>query len=146
MCIRDRYLYAGGACLYRALRAGLEDETATYGHLGGDCFVCCRLTDRLKPAEMVRNMDRWFETYPKDYEFITRFGIFNIEDRDYSVGMMIDRALIALRCAEGEQFRRYAYYNDDMQNQMKLEQRIITDMPQALRGQQFKGYYQPQYT
>ena len=95
---------------------------------------------------MVRNMDRWFETYPKDYEFITRFGIFNIEDRDYSVGMMIDRALIALRCAEGEQFRRYAYYNDDMQNQMKLEQRIITDMPQALRGQQFKVYYQPQYS
>lgn len=129
-----------------SLRAGLEDETATYGHLGGDCFVCCRLTDRLKPAEMVRNMDRWFETYPKDYEFITRFGIFNIEDRDYSVGMMIDRALIALRCAEGEQFRRYAYYNDDMQNQMKLEQRIITDMPQALRGQQFKVYYQPQYS
>lgn len=127
------------------LRERLSGQTAAYGHLGEDLFVSCSPLDRLNPEQIVRGVDAWLAAYPREYEFVAKLGIYTVDDPTLSVSMMVDRALMALRDVRNEQFRRYAFYNEEMRERMKLEQSIITDMPLALRERQFKVVYQPQY-
>lgn len=129
-----------------ALQERLLGKTVSFGHLGADSFVYCTPEATTDPEVILHTIDESLAAYPKDYDYQVRIGIYVMNDPTLSINMMIDRAMIALRNAQSQQFKRYTYYSDEMGERQKLEQRMLTDMPSALKEHQFKLHYQPQYS
>ena len=68
-----------------------------------------------------------------------------IDDTSLDVALMCDRALMALRTIKQRYNESYAYYDEVLRDKLILEQRIISEMAQALETGQFVVYYQPQF-
>ncbi|MFR5880813.1 MAG: EAL domain-containing protein [Cloacibacillus evryensis] len=74
-----------------------------------------------------------------------RCGIYNIDDSGLDVGIMGDRALMALRSTKGRYDADFAYYDESMRAEVFEKQELASAMKQALSGGEFRVYLQPQY-
>lgn len=134
----DRYLASAGA-FFRSCK------NMTYAHLEADHFVFCMEDEEYKIEEMIDQIEEWLAKYNPQFEFVSRFGIYQIENKELDVGLMCDRALLALNSVKKSFTRRIAWYNESMRDELMEEQKIISEMESALQNGQFQIYLQPQF-
>ena len=134
----DRYLAAVGG-FFRTCR------NMTYAHLEADHFVFCMKDVEFLIEEMIDRIEDWLKQYDPGFEFVSRFGIYQIEDGELDVGLMCDRALLALNSVKKSFTERIAWYNESMRSELLEEQKIVSEMEGALSSSQFQIYLQPQY-
>lgn len=115
------------------------------------CFAADQFV-ALLPAEVEKHLPNAAELsesamaeYPIDIKLTIKFGAYPIIDKSMSVAAMCDRALLAAESVKGQYGRAIAYYDDAIRQKMLLEQRITTEMKQALASGQFEVYLQPKY-
>ena len=117
----------------------------TYGHWEADHFVACLPQKLFKKLDVCGEITRLVAELPFDFEFIVRFGLYEVDDIGVDVALMCDRALLALRSIKASYSTRMAYYDQSMRAALLEEQEIVSDMDKALEQGQFVVYLQPQF-
>ena len=127
--------------MYRTNR----DMGLVYGYLGVDHFISLvEMIDFDIDAYMAKVEER-LHRLNGEFEFVTRYGIYVIEDPETDVSLMCDRALFALRSSkEGKGPDRYVFYDNGMRALAIEEQEIVNEINSAIEEGQIEVYYQPQ--
>lgn len=115
------------------------------GHLQADHFVACCPATWFNEERVMTFLARWFEKYPIEYRFTFNLGVYPIDERELEIGLMCDRAQLAIATVKSSYDSRCAYYGKELRARLLEEQEIISDMTVALEQGQFELYFQPQY-
>lgn len=120
-------------------------ETEVYGRINNDRFAIL-----IKKADFHESI---FMKYVNQinflkedllYPIIFHFGIYEIENIDMSVPMMLDRTYIAIETIKGNLQEHFSYYNAALRDNLMQEQHLVGEFPIALTTGQFKMFLQPQ--
>ena len=71
-------------------------------------------------------------------------GVYAVDDRTLPIGIMCDRAMMALNTLKGSYEKQVAYYDESLRQEILREQKIVQGLQQALQEQHFELYLQPQ--
>ena len=118
-------------------------ENGVYGRLASDNFAACILVDYLRPEEMMTELQGRMHIEGVELRMDLYCGIYLVEDPEVPVGLMCDRANLALGTVKQSFLKRFAYYDDEMRNRLLEEQQLINEMQTALEEGQFCFYLQP---
>lgn len=115
------------------------------GRLGGDNFVLLRKSSPIHSDLEIKEL--YNTTYSKApvSNFIIKFGIYPISNKQLSVDTMCNCARIALSSIKYKYGIYYAVYDDSMGKKMERDQLLSEYMEQALVEKQFKVYLQPKH-
>lgn len=121
-------------------------DFSTYGHIYADHFVVCTpvVSDEILFL-ILGKIDSYIKELHPNFDFICRYGIYEITDPKTDVSLAIDRAELAVASIKQNFTERFAFYNDSMIKKLKDEQELITDMIVGLQRNEFTVYLQPQY-
>lgn len=137
----DALLADIGEMIRRSLPAN-----AAAARLRADHFVGCFPRSLVDPDRMLASFNEWFRAYRQDFTFFVRMGVYPIDDPELDVGLMCDRALLALRAAKGGTAgSRYVLYDETLRVSLLKEQQLAGEMTAALDQGQFVPFFQPQY-
>lgn len=76
---------------------------------------------------------------------VVKFGIYDIDEKEYIVRAMCDRATLAIGIIKNQYDKVFCYYNDAIRENLIMEQKITSIMNWALEQHQFQVYYQPKF-
>lgn len=93
----------------------------------------------------VNNLTRAIGEYKLNLKLVPRFGIFKVEDFTMPVETMVDRALMAKKLINTESKNNYAFFTQDLIDEIKKSKEIENEMYYALNQNQFVVYLQPQF-
>ncbi|MDD3346669.1 bifunctional diguanylate cyclase/phosphodiesterase [Oscillibacter sp.] len=117
----------------------------THGHYDADHFVGLWNKDAFAPEQLHRDILAILRSAFPDYTFSVHFGMYAFDAQTLDVGIMCDRALLALRSVKNAYDEHYAWYCAAMRTEVLEEQSIVSAMKDALVKGQFIPYFQPQY-
>ena len=120
-------------------------KLSTYGRIVADVFTFCIEYDKAELETMLIALRRNLEAFNKSYDIVPTFGIYVVDDYTLDISQMYDRATLAAKKAKGNYVDYYAYYTDNLANEIMYEQEITNDMVPALNSNQFEIYMQPKY-
>ncbi|MGN0170805.1 MAG: EAL domain-containing protein [Lachnospiraceae bacterium] len=80
---------------------------------------------------------------PIDYTLQMHMGVYVIDDIKVPIGLMCDRADMALQMVKGNYLKHYSFYSEELKNTMLSEQELTCEMENALREEQFMILLQP---
>lgn len=121
----------------------LQKETAIYGRLERDNFVCC-VEESFLDTEDWKNLGSInYHTDETTYHFFSCCGLYRIEDPSLSIESMVDKARIAMDTIKNNYLCLYAWYTDDMWNSLLEEQQMNSDFHRGISAHEFCVYYQP---
>ncbi len=118
----------------------------TFGRLESDHFVTCFRKGFFDIDEFVTRVEQNLVDHHLGYTINFSIGIYEIEDVTLPIGIMCDRANLALATIKGNYLKRFAYYDDELRSNLLQEQEIISEMKTALSEGQFKIYLQPVFS
>lgn len=122
------------------------DTKGTYGRLEADQFVMCFPQRFFDIENIFLKASQNFEILKPDYNVNVYMGIYFIDDINISVETMCDYANIALNTVKGNYLKHYAFYDESLHEKIMLEQRMSSEMQEALNSGQFHVYMQPVYS
>ena len=123
-----------------------EYRYITYGRIEADIFAVCFSYDNEKEiTDFVRKFTNQMEKYPLDFAITPFFGIYLVKNRDLSINEMYDKANLASKNCKGNYIQNYFFYTKEMSEDIIKEQRIINNMKNALKNEEFVLYLQPKY-
>ncbi len=114
------------------------------GYLGGDNFGVFMPYDEAWICELQRGVSAEVEVFNNTVGFLPAFGIYKIEDMTVPAGTMYDRATIAMAHVVGNYQVRLCEYNQDMEEKVEEEIRILAEVQEGLKKDEFVFYIQPQ--
>lgn len=131
----------------RAIEYIMEKEAeGTYGRIGGDIFgICVAYETKDDIIRLLRKLESRIKESATHYYLETSAGIYLIEDNDMEVSVIYDNAAIAAKQCKGHYMVFEAFYEKEMSESLMREQKIINEMDNALREEQFVVYFQPKY-
>ncbi|MEY8356046.1 EAL domain-containing protein [Lachnospiraceae bacterium 54-53] len=136
----DRFLVRIGS----RLKAAEEFYASVAGYMGGDDFVIILPEDLSILKSLEDEINDYARQYGGNAGFLPAFGIYRIEDRSLPVGIMYDRAAIALNSVKGNYTRRIGWYDPSMKQKMENDQVLLSEIQRALEKKEFIFYVQPQ--
>lgn len=78
-------------------------------------------------------------------KFVQKFGVYEKVDRSKPVLTMCDRAQIAMGTIKGHYGDNVAKYDSSMRDTLVKNQKILTNMEEAIRSKQFQVWFQPKH-
>ena len=125
-----------------SMRASMPKEYI-YGRLGGDIFGICMPTAMfsLEVAEHCFS-EMVITRGAVSHHLMMHAGIYQIVDRDMDVSLMFDRAHMAQETVEDDFIQHAAFYDDAMRDKLLQEQRIVSELGEALAQRQIRPYLQ----
>lgn len=128
----------------RMIQSAYKNVEGTYGHLERDNFVICFAADLLNGnREFVHSGEITYTKEGTDYHFSSCYGLYVVEDKSISIGAMVDRGRIAMDTVKDNYMKPFAYYTDEMRDDIVMEQMLMSDCEAAIAEKQFEVYYQP---
>ena len=76
---------------------------------------------------------------------IVKMGVYAPIDSELPLVICCDRAFLSISRIKGKYGKDIAFFEDELQNQLLNEQRIIETMERALEEKQFQVFYQPKH-
>lgn len=123
-----------------------EGANITYGRIEADIFGICMPyhaeEDVIAFVEYIRG---FFEGYDLEFDIVPTFGIYIIDDKSITVNDMYDKANLAAKQCKGNYIKNYAFYTEEMSEEIVKEQRIVNSMKKAIEREEFILYIQPKY-
>lgn len=145
----DLFGYAAGDEILEKIGTNLKNsisKNSTFGHIYADHFVVCiQEISTEKLNETFNKIETFVKTLHPKFEFMSRYGIYKIQNISEDIALALDRAELALSSIKNDYTKRYAFYDDSMIKNLKDEQELITDMIDGLDKDEFTIYLQPQY-
>ncbi len=117
---------------------------AVAGYLGGDNFgiLLPKKMDILKKLQ--DDIMKGIEKTKNTVGFMVAFGMYTVEDISVSPINMYDCATIALSHVVGNYSNRMCEYNVDMEEKLEEEIKILSDIQNGIKNEEFTFYVQPQ--
>ena len=116
-----------------------------YGYLGNDHFVFCTVADRDRIKHLVEGLQQQVAATRDNFMLVARAGVYHVVNRNLSVAIMCDRALIALRSTKGNQLNTIGWYDEEMRSRIWEEQWLTSRMQDAMKQGRFEVWFQPIY-
>lgn len=120
-------------------------EREVYGRIRGDQFLmlipkeCYHEVDFERGIQQIRGMIQ-----SSRFTLRMHLGVYEITDRNMSIPVMIDRAVIARRTLHETSEHSIAYYTEEMLARQIQEQKVVSEFESALGTQQLRIFLQPQ--
>ena len=114
------------------------------GYFGGDNFVILTHLDLERFKELHRGISKVVSKWSNTVGFLPAFGIYPITDTRVDIATMYDRATMALKKIAGNYAQRHCVYSEDMEEKEEEELRLLSEIQQALKNEEFTFYVQPQ--
>ena len=114
------------------------------GYFGGDNFVILTRFDMERFRALHRALAKEVAYWSNTVGFLPAFGIYPITDTSVDVATMYDRATLALKKIAGNYAQRHCIYSEDMEEKEEEELRLLEEIQQALKNEEFTFYVQPQ--
>ncbi|MDO5562110.1 MAG: EAL domain-containing protein [Synergistaceae bacterium] len=127
------------------IRADIELAGGFCGRLGSDAFAALVPYDTEGMGRAASYPRTIFDGCPLNEEISCSIGYYLIEDPDISADGMLDRAMLAKQSVKGLYETKVAWYDEGMRRKMLHEQKITSEMENALAAKQFEVWFQPQY-
>ncbi|MCI8371591.1 MAG: GGDEF domain-containing protein [Lachnospiraceae bacterium] len=124
----------------------VESQKLCYGRVIADVFALCLPYQKEEEIiELIQNIDQQIREYPIDCRLVPAFGVYKVIDRSMPVSIMLDHAKLACHSVKGNIINNYAFYAEELREQVMQEVEIEKDMERALAERQFQLYLQPKY-
>lgn len=115
------------------------------GRYGGDQFVAIfEYTDGVDVKFLNHFVEVGLANAPIPHQK-AKIGVYAPIDKTIPMITCCDRAFLAIREIKGQYDKDIVFYEDDFQQQLFEEQKILASMEQALKEEQFLVYYQPKH-
>ena len=114
------------------------------GYLGGDNYGVFMPFEDGIVKELCKGVTAEVEKFNSTVGFMPVFGIYRVDDVSLPAGMMYDRATIAMAHVVGNYQVRLCEYNHDMETKVEEEIRILAEVQEGLKKDEFIFYVQPQ--
>lgn len=135
----DKLLVDIGAKLHQ-----LEQEKkGIAGYIGGDDFAILMPDDADEIKRLQSCIAEYVKAYGDNAGFSPTLGIYEIEEREYSVSAMYDRAVIAMSSIKGNYAQRICYYDKRMKQRMEEEHLLLSEVQKGMDNGEFVFYTQP---
>ncbi|MCR5102846.1 MAG: EAL domain-containing protein [Eubacterium sp.] len=114
------------------------------GRFVGDTFGFCIPVKDFDEAEFVNELSHFTVTDGEmDHFVLMHLGVYKVIDRSLDVVYMFDRARIALSTIKDEYQKYIAYFDADMRENVLWEQKITTQLSEAITQRQIVPFLQP---
>ncbi len=115
------------------------------GRYGGDQFIVFfESDDKIDVERLTRITKLILDKAPIPHQ-IVKMGVYAPIDTELPLVICCDRAFLSISRIKGKYGKDIAFFEDDLQNQLLNEQRIIETMERALEESQFQVFYQPKH-
>lgn len=115
------------------------------GRYGGDQYIILFEYKEAVNLELLDSISKEIlDTAPIPHQ-IVKMGIYAPIDVDIPIVICCDRAFLAINGIKGKYGKNLAFFENNLQNQLLNEQRIIESMERALEEEQFQVFYQPKH-
>lgn len=115
------------------------------GRYGGDQFILFfESTHEFDADRLVRVSKLILDKAPIPHQ-IVKMGVYSPIDCELSLVICCDRAFLSINGIKGKYGKDIAFFENDLQNRLLNEQRIIETMERALEEKQFQVFYQPKH-
>ena len=114
------------------------------GRLGGDQFAVLMSADAYQEETLLSAAQALAQEFSSGiYTLRIHFGVYRIQDAAIPVSVMCGRANCALYTIRENLTQSVAYFDDELLQKTRQEQRIISGFEEALESGQFRMYLQP---
>ena len=118
---------------------------AIAGRYGGDQYILFfEFSGKLDVDRLRRISKLILDKAPIPHQ-IVKMGVYAPIDTELPLVICCDRAFLSISRIKGKYGKDLAFFEDDLQNQLLNEQRIIETMERALEESQFQVFYQPKH-
>ena len=118
-----------------------------YGRIDADVFgICMPYGGKDEVIEFALYLRAHFAQYKQEFDIVPAIGAYIIADRTLTLNDMYDKANLAAKHCKGNYIRNYAFYTDEMSDELEKEQHIVNRMRHALENDEFVLYLQPKYS
>lgn len=114
------------------------------GYLGGDNYGVFMPCEDEYIQELCEGVTAEVAKFNTTVGFLPAFGLYRVDDISLPAGMMYDRATIAMAHVVGNYQVRLCEYNHDMERKVEEEIRILAEVQEGLKKDEFVFYVQPQ--
>ena len=115
------------------------------GRYGGDQFIVFfEFNEKIDIERLNRITKLILDKAPIPHQ-IVKMGVYAPIDTELPLVICCDRAFLSISRIKGKYGKDLAFFEDDLQNQLLNEQRIIETMERALEESQFQVFYQPKH-
>ncbi len=115
------------------------------GRYGGDQFILFfESIHEFDADRLVRVSKLILDKAPIPHQ-IVKMGVYSPIDCELPLVICCDRAFLSINGIKGKYGKDIAFFENDLQNRLLNEQRIIETMERALEEKQFQVFYQPKH-
>ena len=114
------------------------------GYLGGDNYGVFMPHKEEYVKALCEGVTAEVAKFNTTVGFLPAFGLYRVDDISLPAGMMYDRATIAMAHVVGNYQVRLCEYNHDMEQKVEEEIRILAEVQEGLKKDEFVFYVQPQ--
>lgn len=126
------------------LRHNIDNKTSIYGRLVGDTFGICMPADKFSEELFINDFSKFVVEYKNiKHQVFIHVGVFKVFDNNLDVSVMFDRAHIAISSIADNYNTVVKYYNDELRTSLLEEQKLVSDLEEAIRTNQIQPYLQP---
>lgn len=130
-------------CIAEWIQRGLS-ENCVCGRLAGDTFGVCLPVDEFDPHRIEHSLANFEVT--KDtlsHHVLIHLGVYVVTEKNLDVSVMFDRAHLALSSIKDDYQKHVAYYDDAMRNKVLWDQKISSQLRDAIATKQLQPFLQP---
>lgn len=125
--------------MMKAMPAGIA------GRYGGDQFILFyEYNEQVNTERLTHIVKLILDKAPIPHQ-IVKMGVYAPIDCELPLVICCDRAFLSISRIKGKYGKDLAFFEDELQNQLLNEQRIIETMERALEESQFQVFYQPKH-
>ncbi len=130
-------------CIAEWVRKDMS-EYCRYGRLIGDTFGVCIPASEFSPEELEETLSNFIiRKENTTYQLLIHLGVYKIQPDDDDVSVMFDRAHLALSTIQDEYKTHIAYYNKEIREKLLWNQKISSQLGEAIRTREVRPYLQP---
>ena len=115
------------------------------GRYGGDQYILFYEYDEKVDIERLNRIVKMILDKAPIPHQIVKMGIYAPIDCELPLVICCDRAFLSISGIKGKYGKDVAFFEENLQNQLLNEQRIIETMERALEESQFQVFYQPKH-
>lgn len=139
---------AQGNCLLIKIAEYLKEFRKEYdgvaGYLGGDNYGIVMPYEEESLRKLRKGVTAEVEKFNNTVGFMPAFGVYKIDDLSIPAGTMYDRATIAMSHVMGNYQVRICEYNQDMEEKVEEEVKLLAEVQEGLKKEEFTFFVQPQ--
>lgn len=146
--INDLYSYETGNEVLSYIASAIQiiaGKEGTCARTSGGTFALCIPSNENTLSRLFKTTNFDCTHLGVDFPVTIRFGLYNIDDKNKSLDLIINFASFAMNKTNDKSLNTYCFYNEEMHDKVLLEASITSQMRRALESEEFVLYFQPQY-